>query len=106
MTDYTRPTLTEIARQTYWESGFELASDVIDRALVEAGICPKDGKERIRFCNLVKDAYYQCQEDEIAQLGEHIDRAREELGDGASIDDVISRAYQNKNEVEGGDDPR
>jgi hypothetical protein len=104
MTDDIRPTLAEIARQTYWEPGFELESDVIDRALAEAGLSLNEVKERFRFRNLVKDAYYQRQQDELAQLGEHIDEARRELGDDASIGDVISRAHEIKNEVEGEDD--
>lgn len=106
MTDDICPTLTEIARQTYWEPGFELASNVIDRALVEAGLSPNDCKERIRFRNLVEDAYYQRLQDELAQLGEHADEARRELGDDASIDDVIYRAHEIKDEVEGEDDAR
>ena len=106
MTDDILPTLTEIARKTYWELGFELASNVIDRALAEADLPPNDCKERIRFCNLVEDVYYQRQQDELAQLGEHVDAAKRELGDDASIDDVIYRAHEIKDEVEGEYHPR
>jgi len=104
MADTKIPSLAEIARDTYWYPGFELAPDVIDTALVKAGISPNDQKERIRFCSLVRDAYYQQQEYEIASLGQYFDDAREELGKDASIDDVISRAYSLKEDMEDGAD--
>lgn len=106
MTDDIRPTLTEIARKTCWDPDFELESNVIDRALTEAGLSPNDYNERIRFSNLVEEAYYQRQQDELAQLGEYSDKAKLELGDNASVDDLIYRAHEIKNEVEGEYHPR
>jgi len=106
MNDEIRPTLAEVARLTYWEPGIEIDSEVIDKALVEAGLPPSDHKERLRFCSLVEDAYYQSQQDELALLGEYADEARNELGEDASVEDVISLAHQLKEEVEDEDDVR
>jgi hypothetical protein len=102
MKDEIRPTLAEVARQTYWEPGLEIDSEVVDKALLEAGISPSDHKERLRFCSLVEDAYYQSQQDELALLGDYADEARSELGEDASVEDVISLAYQLREEDEHG----
>ncbi len=48
------PTLTDIARQTYWEPGLTLEDHTIENALHEAGLNANDQKEKLRFISLSK----------------------------------------------------
>lgn len=93
-------TLEEIASNTYWEPDYEIEAEVIDKALTQAGFRIQDGKERVRFYALVKDCYYQRQQDKIAELGRYYEKAKQNLDEGSSIEEIISEAEQLKDDEE------
>ncbi len=97
-----RPSLAQIARLTWWAPEFDLESDTIDQALIQAGVNPRDAKERRRFTTLVEDTYFQRVDEKLAELGLHAEAARELLGECASREDVIDKAQEIKDDSDDG----
>ena len=86
--------LSEIAYDTVYLSGFELSPDIVDAALIEAGCDPSNETERTRFHRLVLAAQPLKKQDELDRCGRFADEARKECGPNADIDLVIQTACE------------
>jgi hypothetical protein len=88
-----RPTLQEIARQTFaWDDVDPLTDSRIADALTKAGVDPTDEKERERFRRLVAANMVTTDADSIGLSDSHFNAARDALGEDADVEDVRERA--------------
>jgi hypothetical protein len=92
--------LSEIAYSTYFIPGIEIPDDIIDQALKEVGIDPKNTIERMRFKNLVKTSHELSLQDQLASLGKFADEARRVCGESATPEELIQYAIELEQESE------